>query len=920
MNARRRLLLILLWLVTGIALITAAQSQAAAMLQTAANHDIEFAAPQRLWWAVIAWLVPLFGLWSLTDLPRWQQVLQAWVRMALVLLLVFALAGPRTRRAQPRGLQVIHLVDRSESMPLEAIQDAGRRIRDSHVATAGAADLRTDVVAFDSVARRLPWPPTPTDDSTAQPLAAPPLLRQPATARGTDLAAALNLALGLVDASRVGHLVLWSDGIETAGDALSLAEAVASAGVRVHLPLQSNAVPSLSELIVEKLDVPAGLRTNIPFPVVVALRATAPMTVRCQVEGPATRPKATTSQLKIGKTRLELGQLRFGKGGHHDLGVACSVVDGSDRFADNNAMRVRVVVAERPRILYLEGAAGQSRYLAAALADDFEVRVGDASDLPRSVADMMPYHAIILSDVARNSPAGVAQLSDGDMKNIDTWVSQGGGLLVVGGQDSLGSGGYQGTHFDRVVLPVRMEVESSVEMPSIAMMLLIDRSGSMSGRKIALAKEAARATAEALGAEDRIGIIAFDNIARPLVRLQRAGNRYRIATQINKLSASGGTHIYPALQQAHTALTGIQARVKHVILLSDGQAPRHGIDALVRSMRAAGITVSTVGVGAEVDRGLIEAIADRGGGRRYFTDRPETLPRIFVRETRQVAGKSVVETRVHARLAPKIGRIDLLRGVDIRRSPPLFGFLPTRSKPRAEEILRLNTGQPLLVRWRLRSGKVTVWTADLKNRWAHAWIDWPGYARLARQIVRDLMQEEVGLKVRVQLSRERSELRIAVDAVDESDRYMRNHHGSVHLTLPGGQERTVPLPEVAIGRYETTVPMVRFGPYEARVALRAAPDSPPVATGSATAVHPYPDEFRSFDASITALPDLVSATGGSPAAQPKDWLARGGATHEMWLWLWPDLVWLALALFLLDIALRRVRLGRARSSSWFSRK
>src|SRR5205823_3339958 len=129
--------------------------------------------------------------------------------------------------------------------------------------------------------------------------------------------------------------------------------------------------------------------------------------------------------------------------------------------------------------------------------------------------------------------------------------------------------------------------------------------------KSSFAKEAARATAESLANEDLIGVVAFDSEARLAVRLQRAGNRYRISTDIGKLTASGGTNIYPALDQAYQALLTAPAKIKHVILLTDGQAPRHGIDALVRQMKRSGITVSTVGVGSDVDHNLLESIADR---------------------------------------------------------------------------------------------------------------------------------------------------------------------------------------------------------------------------------------------------------------------------------------------------------------------
>lgn len=916
---RTRLLGLVLWSVTGVALALVALREGSGWVAALRAHDVQLADPRQLWWGALAWLVPLMSLWSLTDLPRWQQATQALLRMALIAVIAAALAGPRVHRDRPRGVQVIHVVDRSESVPDALLQRAGAAIVEGTRAV-GRRDVQTDVIAFDAVAHRLPWPPTPTEDGQGEvqaTLAPPDLSRRPETARETDLAAALNLALGLVDTTRVAQVVLWTDGVETRGDALSLVEPLRRAEVRVHTPaLPPEATRTPAEVVVERLDVPQKLASNVPFPVSVSVRTTAPATVRCVVKGGDKPPDPVQRKLDEGLHTLDLGRLHIAKGGVHSVSVACEVLEGGDRFAQNNAIRARVLVQARPKVLYIEGARGQDVYLTRALSDDFEVEVRGPEGLPRSVAEMKPFHAIILSDVPRITPAGVPQVNTADMRNLDAWVKQGGGLLVLGGEGSLGSGGYQGTWLDKHVLPVRMEVESEVETPSIAMMLLIDRSGSMSGAKIELAKEAARATAEALGAEDRIGIIQFDNIARPLVRLQRAGNRYRIATQIAKLNASGGTHIYPALQQAYTALTGVQAKVKHVILLSDGQAPRAGIDALVRTMRSAAITVSTVGVGSEVDRGLIEAIADRGGGRFYFTDRPETLPRIFVKETKQIAGKSVVETRFQARLAAGVRRVDMLRGVAIARAPPLLGFLPTQTKKGAEELLRTSTGKPLLVRWRLGDGKVTVWTSDLKNRWAHHWIDWPDYARLARQMVRDLMSEEIGKSVQVQLSRERDRLRVAVDAIDEDDRYMRGLHASALAILPDGRQLTVALPEVAMGRYEGTVPMADFGPYEVRASLSSKPGLPALATGRATAVHPYPDELRAGDGAAVVA-SLVRETGGGTATGPAQWHDGRGASHQGWRWLWPDLVLLALALLLADVALRRVRLGRAPAADWF---
>jgi len=912
---RTRFLIVGLWLLVGAGLAVFAAANGPAWIAAVNAAGVHLAWTPQLWWVLLAWFVPVGALYSLTDLPTAQQALQVLLRMALIAVLAVALAGPRSRQESARGVQIIHLVDRSASVADDMLKEAGDRILADGAVARTNDELHVDVVRFDGRARRLPWPATGT--AANAPLARPDLRRDPASGLATDLEGALNTALGIVRTGAVVHAVIWSDGVETRGDASTLVPALERAGITVHTPARAPSA-AVGEVIVERVIVPAVLRSNVPFDVEAIVRSTGPAKVRCRVRGPGIRPDPVVEALQTGQQRLNLGRVRLREGGHHELDVRCDVLQGRDRFTGNNGMRARVVVRARPRVLYVEGARGQHTYLQDALQDDYDVDARPAAGLPRTLGELKRYTAVILSDVARMSAAGVQQVTDGDMRNLHAYVERGGGLLVLGGEDSLGSGGYQDTYLEKKVLPVKLSIESQIQQPTIAMILCIDRSGSMQGTKIELAKEAARATAEALGHDDKIGVLAFDNLTRAVVRLQRAGNRYRIATDIGRLTAGGGTNIYPCLQQAYDALNTVAARVKHVILLSDGKAPRAGIDGLVHQMRRSGMTVTAVGVGAEVDRNLLETIADRGGGRSYFTDRPETLPRIFVRETKEVTGESVIERRFRPRLAPGVGRIDMLKGIDLPSAPLLLGYIPTRVKPAAKEILRTSTGAPLLVRWRLGIGKVTVWTSDLKNRWAHHWIDWPDYAAFARQLVRDLMHEEIGSRVAVAVSRERDRLRIAVDAVDEDDRYLRDLHGTATVRLPDGSKRVIALPEIALGRYETTTALDKLGPYDVSVALRGEPGQPPLATGSATAVHPYPDEYRVAAPGATALPAMVRATSGKTAATAKDWRADHGRTHMRWQWLWPELLKLALILLIVDVALRRVRLGRARARSWFN--
>jgi uncharacterized membrane protein len=239
------------------------------------------------------------------------------------------------------------------------------------------------------------------------------------------------------------------------------------------------------------------------------------------------------------------------------------------------------------------------------------------------------------------------EVEPGAVARLDDFLREGGGLVVTGGPHAYGPGGYATSPLERL-LPVTSDDRRRAEEPTLALVLVLDRSGSMAGPKLDLTKEGARAALRLLPTGAAFGVIAFDAQPLTLVPLQVVHDRERLEGALDRLIASGGTNIAVGLREGIEALRTSSAGRKHAILLSDGQSAPEGIPALVDAARDSGITFSTVAVGDGADQHLLRSIASRGGGRAYFTAEPASLPRLFASETltltRQVPAGPVART------------------------------------------------------------------------------------------------------------------------------------------------------------------------------------------------------------------------------------------------------------------------------------
>jgi hypothetical protein len=321
-----------------------------------------------------------------------------------------------------------------------------------------------------------------------------------------------------------------------------------------------------------------------------------------------------------------------------------------------------------------------------------------------------------------------------------------------------------------------------------------------------------------------------------------------------------------------------------------------------------------VAVGHGSDRSLLMKIAELGGGRYYFTDRPDNIPKLFLKETSEVSRRALVEDRFRPKLARRFRRLQMFKGLDMARAPSLLGYVSTQAKPQAEIILSSHLGEPILARWRLGLGKVLVWTSDVKNRWSHFWLKWPGYAQFWRQVIRDTMRvEKEDPRFEMVAEVAQGVLRVGVDAVDDEDHFIEGLTSEVSVTDPKGNELPVTLVQTAAGRYEAQLKLKHYGPYTIK-GTHTSPAAPDDSYQSYAALAwPFPAEHLLGDPDLTPVRRLATATGGVEAPSNAQLFDAGDETTEKRTPLWSMPLYLVLGLLLLDVLLRRIRFyGRTR--------
>ncbi len=886
------------------------------------------------------------------------------LRLIVVTLIVLALADPTTGQPPLPSEPLVVLIDQSDSLTPQG--QALLRSRIDKLVQLDKATKDNDEPAQpvytlwfgNTVINPKAW----SDVSPDQ--AVPQSLIDTLDPSGSNIEQALRTSRALL-ADSGGHVVLLSDGIQTTGHALAEAHHAVDSGIKIDVwPIDPSLQPDIR---IARIHVPASLYVGEEYDVQIVVENCAGIQP-CDTNqpGPTSQTQATLRLWEKSpaqdKEQLLAEQQVTLEPGHNTFtfrhstetsGISSlrSTIEGiPDTFADNNSGAATTMVELPPRVLLVEGREGNASAMSTTLWNaGIENDSISAKNLPSRLSQLQPYDGMMLIDVSAHD------LSLDQMSSVREFVrSEGRGLLVTGGRQTFSLGSYQNTPLASV-LPILVDPPPRPERSNVALLLMIDRSASMSipvdVSKFDMAKEAAILSTETLQSDDSIGILAFDTRQEWTIPFQQIGTGLtlqQIQDQIVLLDFGGGTDIYGALEVGLQQLMVQDAtlEVRHAVLLTDGRSftnDRASYQELINTARDYGITLSSIAIGIDSDTELLDDLAQWGNGRYYYADKPEDIPRLTLQESEIARSDPVVEGYLQVQVeAPH----PLLRGFSPANIPNLEGYVATTRRDNAEVVLHApgtipSQADPLLATWQYGLGRVVAWTSSIAEPWANPWTTWDEYASFWAQAVRYTLPKKPTsgpLQIHIE-PQEKNQIRMEVDAFEPGGKPLDLADTAARVTLPNGSYHEMVLHQVAPGRYVQDMTLPSPGAYTILVVLEREGQRYQAEAGY---VHPVPAEYnptmRQTDAGtrsgdraqgVALLERIAEHTGGqilhnaywtmqdgkwvvtdevtegeeeiSALDSVGDWVRQQLSQRDLWPWL----LSVALVLWLLEIAFRR---------------
>jgi uncharacterized membrane protein len=891
------------------------------------------------------------GMRSMAGMGKVRQWTAIGIRLLLAGLAVLALGGVQWEKAH-HDLTVMVLRDVSDSTSLvrqlpggaSNVQEAiDRFLSQAQEEKDKRPDDRIGAIAFAAGAQvdALPEPTLALGDQAIR-----------GDGNGTDPAAAIQLGLATMGRDTMRRMLLIWDGNATAGDQGEqgvLDQAVTAAAAQ-HVPIDVMPLHYRigHEVTLERLAAPPWKSPDEAFSLEVVLKSTNPGPVAGNLSvrlgdvpmdmdaAPGIQPtRRVVLKPGVNVERVAVAPLK--KSGAHVFhavwepegrdsgrsrlsGEASPRGDESDTLLANNSADAFTFVKGQGRVLVIDGT---SQGAGAALQDalqreHIELDVRGIEAFPSDLLSLQNYDAVVLQNV----PLGLGGLNSDQDQLLASYVRDlGGGLVMVGGDQAFGAGGWQGSKTE-TVLPLNMDIPAKRELPKGALLLVLDHSGSMGEgvqgsnlNKQRIADESAVQAVKALSRLDYVGVMSFDSIPTWVVPMGMNAHPDQTAQAIREIGPAGGTNIYPALAEGFQAMQRLSwntVGVKHILLLTDGQSNQGDFDGIAQAIKQNKITLSTIGIGDDVDTALLQRLAVLGGGAYYPVANPSLLPQIFIKEA-TIVRRTLIQTNdagIPVRETESAGASQAVQGIG--GFPPIKGLVLSSRKNNPLVHVPLVTGannDPLLAHWQVGLGRSLAFTSDASAIWDPAWVGSAMYDKFWAQSVRLVARPAMGNDVELHTSQSGGKTHLSVEAFNADGTHRNFLSVSGVYVGPDMKAHDIRLGQTGPGMYQGSFEARDQGDYVMRLTYTGRDGKQGIllagtaVNGSAEMRNPASSDYR--------VEEVAQRTGGRVIApfdaSGADLFSREGLTAAVSMTpIWNRLIPLLLALLLIDVAARRI--------------
>lgn len=882
---------------------------------------------------VYLFLIPILGVLtiiiarrSISGLGKGSRIAALIVRLLAITLIVGALAEP-SLRDESKDVGVTVIVDASRSIPIGAQEQI-----DAYIAQAQEGSRQAnDQLGVISVAENA-FSQSSVSRATTR------VDRQFIGATdGTNLMSGVSLAIASAPDSLANRIVLITDGNETDGSLLRAAQAAKAQGIPIDvLPVE---FAYSDEVIVEAVQVPANSRVGETITLKVVLNSTTPSAGRLLISQDGTlidinpaddtelgkivelNPGRNVMSVSIGVTRP--GALTYEAVFEPLTGLTA---DGNstgrlgDSITENNRGSAITFVGSEGTVLIVADDPNEAIRFQDVLAQaKVQTQLITSSQFPTSLPELASYEGLVLLNQSSYSYAEAQQ------ELIRQYVKDtGGGLVMVGGPESFGAGGWIGSPLADA-LPIRLDPPQKRQMPRGALALVIHSVEIPRG--VYYGKEICNAAVDALSRLDLVGIIEYQGMGGTdwIYPLSVVGDRGEVKRAIQNLTFGDMPSFDPSLQLALSGLQNAAAGQKHCIVISDGDPSLSR--ALLRQFQQSGITISAVGVNPHSpnDTNTLRTMARVTGGTYYAVSNNAlaSLPQIFIKEAQTIRRALIWEGEPFAPARTGVPA-ETMRGINA--VPPINGYVVAAEREGLSLVtLRGKEEDPIAAQWQYGLGRVVTFTSDATSRWAPSWIAWPGFTQFWEQHIRWTMRPSGDATLRVSTENVGEKTRVIIEAFDPDGERLNFADFQARASTPSGEGISVQVQQVGPGRYEGEFNTADAGAYVLNMQYRAPSSDGTLIEGStqAAVTRPFADEFKALETNLPLLKQVASITGGRQLPTDPtlaDLWTRDGLEMPVTLTpAWLLFATIGIAIFLIDVAVRRVRIDPAMIAAFVRR-